>query len=128
LLVGERLNCYSIRSARTGTLWDDYMDVIPIIATYGKKIMDFDEDGPEFKRAVSDFEKQFRPGEKEGITDSFFMSWMYFSSSIKAFHLGKISKGKLAEYVGENYSAIPSFSNKYGYDENEDYSFAYRTT
>lgn len=41
--------------------------------------------------------------------------------------LGKISKGKLAEYVGKNYSEIPSFLKKYGYDENEDYSFAYRT-
>jgi len=51
-------------SERTGTLWDDYMEVIPIVAMYGKKIMDFDEDGPEFKRAVSDFEKQFRPGER----------------------------------------------------------------
>ena len=65
-------------SERTGTLWDDYMEVIPIVAMYGKKIMDFDEDGPEFKRAVADFEKRYRPGKKDGITDSFFMSWMYF--------------------------------------------------
>ncbi len=56
------------------------------------------------------------------------LSNRYISLAIKAFHLGKISKGKLAEYVDENYSAIPSFLNKYGYDENEDYSFAYRTT
>ncbi len=55
------------------------------------------------------------------------LSNRYISLAIKAFHLGKISKGKLAEYVGENYSAIPSFLNKYGYDENEDYSIAYRT-
>ena len=41
--------------------------------------------------------------------------------------LGKISKGKLAEYIGESYSAIPSFLRTYGYDENEDYSFVYRT-
>lgn len=65
-------------SERTGTLWDDYMDTIPIIAIYGKKIMDFDKDGREFESAVSDFEKRFRPGEKEGIMDSIFMSWMYF--------------------------------------------------
>ena len=55
------------------------------------------------------------------------LSNRYISLAIKAFHLGKISKGKLAEYVGENYSAIPSFLKKYGYDENEDYSVAYRT-
>jgi len=64
-------------SARTGTLWDDYMELIPIVAMYGKKIMDFGEDGKEFRRAVSDFEKQFRPGKKGGITDSFYMSWKH---------------------------------------------------
>ncbi len=67
-----------LSSERTGTLWDDYMEIIPFVAMYGKKIMDFDEDGPEFKKLVSNFEKQFNPGEKGGITDSFFMSWMHF--------------------------------------------------
>ena len=57
-----------------------------------------------------------------------YLSTKYISLAIKAFYLGKISKGKLAEYVGENYSAIPSFLKRYGYDENEDYSVAYRTT
>lgn len=56
------------------------------------------------------------------------LSNRYISLAIKAFHLGKISKGKLAEYVGENYSAISSFLKKYGYDENEDYSIAYSTS
>lgn len=56
------------------------------------------------------------------------LSTQYISLAIKAFYLGKISKGKLAEYVGENYSAIPSFLKRYGYDENEDYSVAYRTS
>jgi hypothetical protein len=65
-------------SERTGTLWDDYMEVFPAVAMYGRKIMDFEEDGPEFKKAVTDFEKQFRPGEKGGIIDSYFMSWMHF--------------------------------------------------
>jgi hypothetical protein len=65
-------------SERTGTLWDDYMEVMPVVAMYGKKIMDFEEDGPEFKRTVADFKKRYRPGKKDGITDSFFMSWMHF--------------------------------------------------
>ena len=65
-------------SDRTGTLWDDYMELIPIIALYGKKIMDFDKDGREFKKATSNFEKRFRPGEEDGISDSCFLSWMYF--------------------------------------------------
>ena len=55
------------------------------------------------------------------------LSTQYIFLAIKAFYLGKISKGKLAEYVGENYSAIPSFLKRYGYDENEDYSVAFRT-
>jgi hypothetical protein len=88
-------------SERTGTLWDDYMEVIPIIATYGKKIMDFDEDGPELKRAISDFEKQFRPGEEGGIIDSFFMSWMYFD----------LRFGKTLETVAERLLSEPMISD-----------------
>lgn len=88
-------------SERTGTLWDDYMEVIPIIAMYGKKIMDFDQDGPEFKKAVSNFEKQFRPGEKGGITDSFFMSWMYLD----------LRFGKSLETVAERLLSDPIISN-----------------
>jgi hypothetical protein len=61
-------------------------------------------------------------------TEKPYLSTKYISLAIKAFHLGKISKGKFAEYVDENYSSIPSFLKRYGYDENEDYSVAYRTT
>jgi len=88
-------------SERTGTLWDDYIEVIPIVAMYGRKIMDFDEDGPEFKRAVSDFEKQFRPGEEGGITDSFFMSWMHFD----------LRFGKSLETVAERLLSEPIISD-----------------
>jgi len=77
------------------------MEVIPIVAMYGKKIMDFDEDGPEFKRAVSDFEKRFRPGEKDGITDSFFMSWMHFD----------LRFGKSLETVAERLLSDPMISD-----------------
>jgi hypothetical protein len=62
----------------TGTFWDEYMTLIPGIALFAKKIMDFDQDGPEFKAATEDFEERFRPGEEGGITDSIFLSWMYF--------------------------------------------------
>ncbi|MFH1992499.1 MAG: SEC-C metal-binding domain-containing protein, partial [Pseudomonadota bacterium] len=53
-------------SERTGTLWDEYMDLIPIFAIYGKKIMQFEKDGKAFEKAVSDFEKHFCPGEQDG--------------------------------------------------------------
>lgn len=63
---------------RTGTLFDDYMDLFPVITIYGKRIIDFDEDGSELKKAVADFEKDFHPGEKNGILDSYFMNWMHY--------------------------------------------------
>lgn len=86
---------------RTGTLWDDYIEVIPFVAIYGNKIMGFDEDGREFERAVSDFEKRFRPGEKDGITDSFFISWMHFD----------LRFGKSLETVAERLLSDPMISD-----------------
>jgi hypothetical protein len=65
-------------SERTGTPYDDYMEVLSLLAIYGQKILRFDEDGRELKKAVSDFEKRFRPGKPDGLTDSLFMSWMHF--------------------------------------------------
>lgn len=88
-------------SQRTGTLWDDYMEVIPFVAMYGKKIMDFDEDGSELRRAVSEFEKKFNPGEKGGIMDSFFMSWMHFD----------LRFGISLETVAERLLSDPMISN-----------------
>ncbi|MDH4218777.1 MAG: XRE family transcriptional regulator, partial [Candidatus Aminicenantes bacterium] len=79
------------------------------------------------KGTIKDIDKKHRRTDW-GETEKTYLSTKYISLAIKAFHLGKISKGKLAEYVGENYSAIPSFLKRYGYDENEDYSVAYRTT
>ena len=63
---------------RTGTLFDDYMEIIPLVALYEQRVMDFEKDGRELKKAVSRFEKRFHPGEENGLTDSFFMSWLHF--------------------------------------------------
>jgi len=79
------------------------------------------------KGTIKDFDKKYRHT-AWAQTERPHLSARYISLAIKAFHLGKISKGRLAEYVGEDYSAIPSFLKKYGFDENEDYSIAYRTT
>jgi hypothetical protein len=87
-------------SERTGTLWDDYMELIPIVAMYGKKVMDFEEDGKEFRKAVSNFEKQFHPGKKGGITDSFYMSWQHFD----------LRFGKSLETVAERLLSDPMIS------------------
>jgi len=79
------------------------------------------------KGTIKDTDKKHRHTDW-AETEKPYLSTKYVSLAIRAFHLGKISKGKLAEYVGEKYSAIPPFLRKYGYDENEDYSIAYRTT
>lgn len=79
------------------------------------------------KGAIKDIDKKHRHTDW-AETEKPHLSNRYISLAIRAFHLGKISKGKLAEYVGEKYSAISSFLIKHGYDENEDYSVAYRTT
>jgi len=79
------------------------------------------------KGAIKDIDKKHRHTDW-AETEKPHLSNRYISLAIKAFHLGKMSKGKLAEYVDEKYSAISSFLKKYGYDENEDYSIAYRTT
>lgn len=65
-------------SERTGTPFDDYMEVMPLLGLYTQKIRQFEEDGKELKRAISDFEKLYRPGRPGGLPDSFFMSWMNF--------------------------------------------------
>jgi Zn-dependent peptidase ImmA (M78 family) len=78
------------------------------------------------KGTIEDIDKKQRHTEW-AETEKLYLSSRYISLAIKAFHLGKISKGKLAEYVEKNYGDIPSFLKKYGYDENEDYSIAYRT-
>jgi hypothetical protein len=65
-------------SERTGTPYDDYMEVMSLLGLFGQKILRFEEDGRELKKAVSDFEKRFRPGEPEGLTNSLYMSWMHF--------------------------------------------------
>jgi Zn-dependent peptidase ImmA (M78 family)/transcriptional regulator with XRE-family HTH domain len=57
-----------------------------------------------------------------------YLSPRYVSLAIRAFHLGKISKGKLAEYVGKKYSDIPNFLKEFGYREDEDYSVEYSVT
>lgn len=84
-------------SERTGTLWDEYMELIPGVMMYGKKILQFDKDGKDLKKAVDKFEKRFRPGEEGGISDSFFMSWMYFD----------LRFGRTRETVGERFLADP---------------------
>jgi Zn-dependent peptidase ImmA (M78 family) len=56
-----------------------------------------------------------------------YLSARYISLAIKTFLMGKISKAKLAEYVGIAFSEVPSFLKSFGYDEDEDYTVAFDT-
>jgi hypothetical protein len=64
-------------SERTGTPFDDYMDVMPLLGIYAQKIRQFEKDGKELKKAASAFENSYHPGKPGGLTDSLFLSWMY---------------------------------------------------
>lgn len=56
-----------------------------------------------------------------------YLSARYITLAIKTFLMGKISKAKLAEYVGKSFSDVPSFLRGWGYDEDEDYTVAFDT-
>lgn len=79
------------------------------------------------KKTIKDFDKIYRHSYWAETTKPH-LSTRYISLTINAFLSGKITKETLAEYVEEDYSAIPSFLRKYGYDENEDYYISYRST
>jgi len=50
----------------------------------------------------------------------------YISLAIQAYHLGKISKARFAEYIDTNFSSVSSFLKDMGYNEDQDYSVEYR--
>ncbi len=76
---------------------------------------------------IRDFDKKFRQS-KWADTTKPHVSSKYISLAIKAFLLGKITKENLSDYVNENYSLIPAFLRKYGFDENDDYSVEFKTS
>lgn len=75
---------------------------------------------------LKDTEKKARNTYSE--TRKPYLSSRYVSLAIKAFHLGRISKAKFAEYVGIKFSEIPSFLKEHGFQEDEDYSVEYSVT
>jgi hypothetical protein len=64
-------------SERTGTPFDNYAEVLPILGIFDQRIRQFEIDGKELKKAASAFQKRFHPGEPDGLTDSMYMSWLY---------------------------------------------------
>jgi hypothetical protein len=62
----------------TGTPLDAYNALLPLLAINERKIVQFDPDGPELKKARKSYEKRYRPGENGGLLDSHYVSWLYF--------------------------------------------------
>lgn len=62
----------------TGTPLDEYHALLPFLALHEQKIIQFEPDGAELKKARSAHEKRFRPGDENGILDSHYLSWHYF--------------------------------------------------
>src|SRR4030043_887057 len=63
---------------RTGTPIDEYFALLPFLALHMQKVIQFEKDGPELKKARSRYEKRYRPGKDAGILDSHYVSWLYF--------------------------------------------------
>ena len=71
-------NTYLPEDQKTGTPMDEYFALLPFLALHEQKIVQFDQDGPELKKARNRYEKRYRPGEDGGLLDSHFLSWLYF--------------------------------------------------
>jgi len=56
------------------------------------------------------------------------LSEYFIGLAIKAFQMGRISKGKLAEYLEKPFGEVSMFLKKHGYDENEDYTREFTAT
>ena len=52
---------------RTGTPMDEYFALLPFLGLQMQKIIQFEKDGPELKRARSRYEKRYRPGKDEEL-------------------------------------------------------------
>jgi hypothetical protein len=63
---------------RTGTPIDEYFALLPFLTLHMQKVIQFEKDGPELKKARSRYEKRYRPGKDDGILDSHYVSWLYF--------------------------------------------------
>ncbi len=78
------------------------------------------------KDKIKDIDKKMRIG--DWADDKPYLSSRYITLAIKALQLGKVSKAKFAEYIDKPFSEVSSFLQRYGYDENEDYSVAFTAT
>lgn len=62
---------------------------------------------------------------KDWLIEEAYLSPRFITLAIKALQKGMISKSRFAEYVNRPFSEVSTFLQRYGYDENEDYSRAF---
>jgi Zn-dependent peptidase ImmA (M78 family)/transcriptional regulator with XRE-family HTH domain len=77
-------------------------------------------------RVLKEMERERRTKSLAG--EGPYLSARYINLAIKAFLMGQVSKARFAEYVGIPFSEVPLFLEKWGYDEDEDYTIAYSAT
>lgn len=63
---------------RTGTPIDEYFALMPFLGLHMQKIIQFEKDGAELKKARNQYERRYHPGKNDGILDSHYVSWLYF--------------------------------------------------
>ncbi len=62
----------------TGTPLDAYHGLLPLLAITERKIIQFEKDGQEFKKAAKNSEKHYRIGKDDGLLSSHYVSWLDF--------------------------------------------------
>jgi hypothetical protein len=62
----------------TGTPFDECIGVMQAMSMHTKILFDTDPEAVELKAACEEFERKYRPGEKDGVPGSIFMNWMLY--------------------------------------------------
>ena len=62
---------------KTGTLNDEYLELLEFIAMYGMMIRQFFKEGKELERKIAEYENKYKPGTPEGISNGLFMGYLH---------------------------------------------------
>jgi hypothetical protein len=107
-------------SLNTGTMMDYYMDLFHPMGLLVNKIIQFEKDGKELQAGLTDFEETFKPGDPDGVPDSYFNTWMMldyrFGNSKKTIceRLIESAKTQLKEEITDKFeNGLDSISKSY---------------
>jgi len=87
---------------QTGTLLDEYHILFKSVAFYGQALREVNDnkaEQEELESAYTDFERAFKPGTPEGVSDGMFLSWFYFD-----LRFGADSKTIIERYINEGFT------------------------